>query len=86
MGIITLESELDSALRVLDCRLSLTTDNIACTIYTYRMSLLKGKIAKIHKKLVTPVSSPLSVSPNKHQQTQEFAIVSIVSIDPIEKA
>ena len=51
---------------MLDYRLSLTTDNIACTIYSYRISLLNEKIAKIHKKLVTPVSSPLSVSPNKY--------------------
>ncbi|KIM50049.1 hypothetical protein SCLCIDRAFT_34725 [Scleroderma citrinum Foug A] len=65
-GIIALESPLDTAIRVLDYRLSLATDNIACTIYTYRISLLKEKIAKIHKKLVTPVSSPLSVSPNKY--------------------
>ena len=65
-GIIALESPLDTAIRVLDYRLSLTTDNITCTIYAYRISLLKKKIAKIHKKLVTPVSSPLSVSSNKY--------------------
>ena len=34
-GIIALESELDSAVRVLDYRLSHTTDNTACTIYEY---------------------------------------------------
>ncbi|KIM51645.1 hypothetical protein SCLCIDRAFT_33289, partial [Scleroderma citrinum Foug A] len=65
-GIITLKSPLDTAIRVLDYRLSLTTDNIARTIYSYRISLLNEKIAKIRKKLVTPVSSPLSVSPNKY--------------------
>ena len=65
-GIIALKSELDTAICMLDYRLSHTTDNIACTIYTYRISLLKEKIAKNHKKLVTPVSSPLSVSPNKY--------------------
>ena len=57
---------MDTAIRVLDYRLSLTTDNITCTIYAYRISLLKEKIAKIYKKLVTPVSSPLSVSSNKY--------------------
>ena len=57
---------MDAALRVLDYRLSCATDYIARTIYTYWISLLKGKIAKIHKKLVTPVSSPLSVSSNKY--------------------
>ena len=51
---------------MLNYRLSLTTDSVARTIYTYRISLLKEKIAKIHKTLVTPVSSPLSVSPNKY--------------------
>ena len=51
MGIITLESPLDTAIRVLDYRLSLTTDNVTRTIYTYRISLLKEKIAKIHKKI-----------------------------------
>ena len=35
MGIIALESKLDTAIRVLDYRLSRTTDNIARTIYTY---------------------------------------------------
>ena len=51
---------------MLNYRLSLTTDNVARTIYTYRVSLLKEKIAKIHKKSVTSVSSPLSVSSNKY--------------------
>ena len=66
LGIIALKSPLDTAIRMLNYRLSLTTDNITCTIYTYWISLLKEKIAKIHKKLVTPVSSPLSVSSNKY--------------------
>ena len=66
LGIIALESPLDTAICVLDYRLSLTTDNITRTIYTYRISLLKEKIANIHKRLVTPVSSPLSVSSNKY--------------------
>ena len=66
MGIIALESPLDTAIRMLKYRLSLTTDNTACTIYTYRISLLEEKIAKIHKKFVTFVSSPVSVSPNKY--------------------
>ena len=66
MGIIALESPLDTAIHVLSYRLSLTTDNTTRTIYTYRVSLLKEKIAKIHKKLATSVSSPLSVSSNKY--------------------
>ena len=50
----------------MDYRLSCTTDHIACTIYTYRISLLKEKILKTHKKLVTSVPSPVSVLPNKY--------------------
>ena len=46
-------------------RLSLTTDNAACTIYKYQISLLQHKIEKTHKK-VTAVSSPVSISPNKY--------------------
>ena len=66
MGIIALESPLDTAIRVLNYRLSLTTDNVACTIYTYRISLLKEKVLKTHKRLATSVSSLVSVSPNKY--------------------
>ena len=47
-GIIALKSELDTAICVLNYRLSLTTDNVTHTIYTYRISLLKEKIAKTH--------------------------------------
>ena len=64
-GIIALESPLDTAIHVLDYRLSLTTDNVTRTIYNYRISLLQCKIEKTHKKIAT-VSSPLSVSPNKY--------------------
>ena len=56
---------MDSAVRILNYRLSLTTDNVAHTIYNYRISLLQHKIEKTHKKLAT-VSSPVSVSPNKY--------------------
>ena len=65
MGIIALESELDTAIRVLDYRLSLTTDNVARAICNYQISLLQCKIEKTHKRLAT-VSSPVSVSPNKY--------------------
>ena len=65
-GIIALESELDSAIRILDYRLSHTMDYIARTIYSYQISLLQCKIAKTHKKFANPVPSPLSVSSNKY--------------------
>ena len=64
-GIITLESELDTAIHVLNYRLSLTTDNVTHTIYNYQISLLQCKIEKTHKKVAT-VSSPVSVSSNKY--------------------
>ena len=66
MGIIALESSLDTAIHVLNYRLSLTTDNVAHVIYTYRISCLKEKILKTCKKLATSVSSLVSVSPNKY--------------------
>ena len=65
MGIIALESELDTAICVLNYRLSLATDNVARTIYNYWISLLQRKIEKTHKKVAT-VSSPVSVSLNKY--------------------
>ena len=66
MGIITLESPLDTAVCMLNYRLSLTTDNVARVIYTYRISRLKEKILKTHKKSATSVSSLVSVSSNKY--------------------
>ena len=57
---------MDTAVHVLDYRLSLTTDNVACVIYTYRISRLKEKILKTHKKSATSASSLVSVSPNKY--------------------
>ena len=65
-GIIALESSLDTAIRVLNYRLSLTTDSVARVIYTYCISCLKEKILKTHKKLATSVSSPVPVSQNKY--------------------
>ena len=47
-GTIALESELDTAIHVLNYRLSLATDNVARTIYNYQISLLQRKIEKTH--------------------------------------
>ena len=65
-GIIALKSSLDTAICMLNYRLSLTTDNVARVIYTYHISCLKEKILKTHKKSATSVSSLVSVSPNKY--------------------
>ena len=64
-GIIALESELDTAIHMLDYRLSLTTDNVARAIYNYQISLLQRKTEKTHKKIAT-VPPPVPVSPNKY--------------------
>ena len=66
MGIIALEFELDTAIRVLNYRLSLAMDKVARTIYNYRISLLQRKIEKTHKKFTASVPSPVSVLPNKY--------------------
>ena len=66
MGIIALKSSLDTAVQILDYRLSLTTDNIARTIYKYQISLLQRKIEKTHKKVTASVPSPVPVPSNKY--------------------
>ena len=66
VGTISLESELDSAICILEYRLSFSKDPVACSIYKFRISLLKQKIDKTHKKSVPSVVSPLSVSVNKY--------------------
>ena len=66
MGIITLKSELDIALRILDYRLSHTTDYITRTIYEYQISFLQHKIEKTYKNFAASIPSPVSVSPNKY--------------------
>ena len=91
-GIIALKSSLDTAICVLNYRLSLTTDSVAHTIYTYQISLLKEKIAKTHKKLVSSIPPPVSVSPNKYaslvvedvdtQCTMDFADTTTSFVSP----
>ena len=56
---------MDTAICVLNYRLLLATDNVAHTIYKYRISLLQHKVEKTHKKVAT-VSSPVFVSLNKY--------------------
>ncbi|KIM68037.1 hypothetical protein SCLCIDRAFT_20495 [Scleroderma citrinum Foug A] len=80
-GIIALESELDAVLCVLDYRLSRTMDYIACTIYEYRISLLRRKIEKTHKKFATSVPSPVSVPPNKYTSLVVEDVVTQCTMD-----
>ena len=67
MGIIALESPLDTAICVLDYRLSLTADNITRAIYTYRISLLKKKIA-----FPSVVPECLFCNMHSHQVPEEY--------------
>ena len=81
MGIIALESELDTALHVLNYRLSRTMDYIARTIYEYRISLLQRKIEKTHKKFAASVPSPVSVSPDKYASLVVEDVVTQCTMD-----
>jgi len=74
MGTLTLESELDSAVRVLDYFLSCAKSPEAQDIYKYRISLLSRKIQKTYKKS-SPVVSPVSVSFGK------YSVLSVDSMD-----
>ena len=86
MGIVTLKSSLDTAIQILDYQLSRAKNTTAHNIYTYRISHLKEKILKTHKKSVT---SPIPVSPNKytslvvediHQQTDPCSVQAVQQI------
>ena len=66
---------------MLEYRLSLTTDNVTRTIYTYRVSLLKEKILKTQKKLATSVSSLVSLSPNKYASLVVEDVVTQYTMD-----
>ena len=60
-GIVTLETDLDSAIRILNYRLSTSTSDFVSSIFKYRIALLTKKITKTQKK-VANVVSPLPVS------------------------
>jgi len=74
MGTLALESELDSAVRVLDYRLSCAKSPETQDIYKYCISLLSRKIQKTYKKS-SPVVSPVSVSFSK------YSVLSVGSMD-----
>ena len=59
MGIVALNIDLDSALDILNYRLSTCTSDVASSIFKYRIALLTKKITKTQKKVVDVVS-PLS--------------------------
>ena len=57
---------MDTAICMLDYRLSLTTDSVTHVIYTYHISRLKERILKTQNELATSISSLVSASPNKY--------------------
>jgi len=62
-GTLALKSSLDTAVRILDYRLSRATSS-AAAIFKYQVTLLHAKVSKTHKKVLSVVS-PVSVSPNR---------------------
>ena len=61
MGIVALDTDLDSAIRILNYRLSTSTSDSVSSIFKYRIALLTKKVTKTQKKAANVVS-PLSVS------------------------
>ena len=72
MGIVALDTDLDSAIHILNYRLSTCTSDVASNIFKYRIALLTKKVTKIQKK-VANVVSPLSVSNSFASLTVEDA-------------
>jgi len=66
LGILALESELDSAVRVLDYHLACAKSPEAQAIYKYRISLLSCKVSKTQKKSLSCLSVVSPVSCNKY--------------------
>jgi len=65
---------LDTAVRILNYRLSRATSSTAAAIFKYRLALLHTKISKTRKK-VSVVVSPVSVSPSCY---------SVLSVDTMD--
>ena len=61
MGVVALNMNLDSALDILNYRLSTCTSDIPSSIFKYHITLLMKKITKTQKK-VASVVSPFSIS------------------------
>ena len=72
MGVVALDMDLDSAIRILNYRLSTCTSDVASDIFRYRIALLTKKVMKTQEK-VADVVSPLSVSNSFASLTVEDA-------------
>jgi len=75
-GTLALESSLDTAVRILDYRLSRAATPVVQEIFKYRIALLRSKITKTYKK-VSAVVSPVSVSPSP----SHYSVLSVDSMD-----
>jgi len=73
-GTLALESSLDTAVRILNYRLSRATSPAVSEIFKYRVALLCTEISKSYKKM-SSVVSPVSVSPS------HYAVLSVDSMD-----
>jgi len=73
-GTLALESSLDTAVHILNYRLSRATSPAVSEIFKYRVALLCTKISKSYKK-VSSVVSPVSVSPS------HYSVLSVDSMD-----
>ena len=73
-GTLALESSLDTAVRILDYRLSHAPSPAVSEIFKYHIALLCTKISKSYKK-VSSVVSPVSVSPSR------YSVLSVDSMD-----
>jgi len=73
-GTLALESSLDTAVRILDYRLSRATSPTVSEIFKYHLALLCSKITKTYKK-VSSVVSPVSVSPSR------YSVLTVDSMD-----
>ena len=51
MGIVALDTDLDSAIRILNYRLSTSTSDSVSSIFKYRIALLTKKVMKTQKKV-----------------------------------
>jgi len=73
-GTLALESSLDTAVHILDYRLSRATSPAVSEIFKYCLALLRSKITKTYKK-VSSVVFPVSVSPSR------YSVLSVDSMD-----
>jgi len=73
-GTLTLKSSLDTAVHILNYRLSHATSPTTAAIFKFHLALLHSKITKTYKK-VSSVVSPVSISSSR------YSVLSVDSMD-----